>query len=282
MNYYQHHLGDYAKDTSHLTMLEHGAYRLLLDRHYGSEQGIPEDQAYRVSHARTRDERLAVDAVLKEFFVLNDGLWINKRAALEIQIAQSKISASKANGKKGGRPCESGMPKTKPKKEPDGLSMGFDNRLENNLHQPPTTNNQTPSRSAPLSDADLDLSKPSTAGAVCVSLRALGIKGINQMHPDFLQLLTDGAMLEEFIEAGRAATAKGAGFGYVVAIVKGRREQLREAMEKKAVEVAIPPGPWFSSPEGIRAKALELGLTQGKTESSRDFMRRLNDENVKK
>ncbi len=30
MNYYERHLGDYAKDTAHLTMIEHGAYTLLL------------------------------------------------------------------------------------------------------------------------------------------------------------------------------------------------------------------------------------------------------------
>ncbi|MCL2656836.1 MAG: DUF1376 domain-containing protein [Betaproteobacteria bacterium] len=84
MNYYEHHLGDYAKDTSHLTMLEHGAYRLLLDRCYGTEQGIPADQAHRVARARTREEKAAVDAILDEFFTLKDGVWVNARAEEEI------------------------------------------------------------------------------------------------------------------------------------------------------------------------------------------------------
>ena len=48
MNYYERHLGDYAKDTAHLTMIEHGAYSLLLDRYYGTEQGIPADQRARI------------------------------------------------------------------------------------------------------------------------------------------------------------------------------------------------------------------------------------------
>ena len=30
MNYYERHLGDYARDTAHLSMMEHGAYGLLL------------------------------------------------------------------------------------------------------------------------------------------------------------------------------------------------------------------------------------------------------------
>ena len=31
MNYYERHLGDYARDAGHLSMLEHGAYALLLN-----------------------------------------------------------------------------------------------------------------------------------------------------------------------------------------------------------------------------------------------------------
>lgn len=90
MNYYEHHLGDYAKDTAHLTMLEHGAYRLLLDRYYGTEQGIPADQAHRIARARSRDEKAAVDAVLGEFFFLDDGLWKNNRAEDEIKKFSDK------------------------------------------------------------------------------------------------------------------------------------------------------------------------------------------------
>ena len=85
MNYYEHHLGDYAKDTAHLSMLEHGAYRLLLDRYYSTEAGIPADQAHRVTRARTREEKQAVDTVLNEFFRIVDGIWINQRAEEEIE-----------------------------------------------------------------------------------------------------------------------------------------------------------------------------------------------------
>ena len=95
MNYYERHLGDYAKDTAHLTMIEHGAYSLLLDRYYGTEQGIPADQAHRVARARTREEKQAVDAVLGEFFTLVDGIWINQRAEEEIRRERKKRAALK-------------------------------------------------------------------------------------------------------------------------------------------------------------------------------------------
>ena len=43
MNYYKRHIGDYAAATRHLSMLEHGAYTMLLDVYYTSEQPLPAD-----------------------------------------------------------------------------------------------------------------------------------------------------------------------------------------------------------------------------------------------
>ncbi len=104
MNYYQRHIGDYAKDTGHLSMLEHGAYTILLDRYYSTETGIPEDQAYRVCRARTLPEKQAVDVVLSEFFHLVDGKWTNRRADEEIARMREQAKKSQDNGRLGGRP----------------------------------------------------------------------------------------------------------------------------------------------------------------------------------
>lgn len=104
MNYYERHLGDYARDTGHLSVLEHGIYTLLLDRYYATEQGIPADQAHRLARARTESERESVDAVLSEFFTLTDGVWINRRVEEELAKANARINAARENGKKGGNP----------------------------------------------------------------------------------------------------------------------------------------------------------------------------------
>ena len=45
MNYYKRHIGDYLKDTAHLSLLEHGVYARLLDVYYTRETAIPDDQA---------------------------------------------------------------------------------------------------------------------------------------------------------------------------------------------------------------------------------------------
>lgn len=102
MNYYERHLGDYAKDTLHLSMLEHGAYTLLMDRYYSTERGIPADQVYRVALARSKDEKAAVDTVLTEFFTLNDGVFTKGRIEEEIEkylSGEPEREAKKANEK---------------------------------------------------------------------------------------------------------------------------------------------------------------------------------------
>lgn len=118
-------------------MLEHGAYTLLLDRYYTTERGIPEDQAHRVCRARTRDEKEAVDTVLREFFNLADGVWVNGRAEREITKMQAKVKAAQENGRRGGRPRQT-------QQEPTGLSAGSDSVTQQKAHQSPDTSNQSP------------------------------------------------------------------------------------------------------------------------------------------
>jgi uncharacterized protein YdaU (DUF1376 family) len=72
VNYYERHIGDYLKDTAHLSLLEHGVYSRLLDVYYTRENAIPSDQAARLIGARSKDEREAMQAVLAEFFALDN------------------------------------------------------------------------------------------------------------------------------------------------------------------------------------------------------------------
>jgi uncharacterized protein YdaU (DUF1376 family) len=135
INYYERHLGDYAKDAGHLSMLEHGAYTLLLDRYYTTEQPIPADQAHRVCRARTREERAAVDAVLAEFFVLDGAVYRNGRANREITKMQAKVKAAQENGKLGGRPKRTD-------EKPGGFPLGSESVTQQKALQSPVTSNQ--------------------------------------------------------------------------------------------------------------------------------------------
>jgi uncharacterized protein YdaU (DUF1376 family) len=82
MNYYEHHIGDYAQATAHLSLLEDGVYSRLIRKYYASEKPFLNDvkAVARLVGARTDEEREAVEVVLNEFFILEaDGCWHNKR-----------------------------------------------------------------------------------------------------------------------------------------------------------------------------------------------------------
>ena len=107
MNFYKHFIGDYARDTAHLAMLEHGAYRLMLDHYYATGKSLPADKAmlYRICKASTKAERTAVDLVAEQFFPVNgDGTRHNHRADKELGQWESQATVNRMLGKLGGRP----------------------------------------------------------------------------------------------------------------------------------------------------------------------------------
>ena len=60
MNYYERHIGDYLKDTAHLSLLEHGVYGRMLDVYYTREAAIPAGQVERLIGVRSKEEREAL------------------------------------------------------------------------------------------------------------------------------------------------------------------------------------------------------------------------------
>lgn len=97
MNYYEHHLGDYAKDAAHLSLIEDGAYRRLLDAYYTREAPLPGDvrQCCKLARANARPERDAVKYVLDEFFDLREDGYHQNRADAEIARFQAKSEKAK-------------------------------------------------------------------------------------------------------------------------------------------------------------------------------------------
>jgi len=106
MRHYAHNIGDYAAATRHLSMIEDGAYRRLLDRYYQEERPLPPDvtKIYRLVGAKTRPEQAAVLRVLEEFFKADASGYHQKRADTEIAAFSEKVKIARANGTKGGRP----------------------------------------------------------------------------------------------------------------------------------------------------------------------------------
>jgi uncharacterized protein YdaU (DUF1376 family) len=95
MNYYNRHIGDYLKDTSHLTLLEHGIYTRLMDVYYVRESALPQDQIARLVGARTNEELASLQSVLTEFFELVSGSWVQHRCEKEIEAYSDKSIKAK-------------------------------------------------------------------------------------------------------------------------------------------------------------------------------------------
>jgi len=95
MHYYKRNLGDYAKKTGRLSMLQHGAYNLLIDTCYDRERFPTLDDAIEWTWASTKDEIEAVEFVLRRFFVLQDGVYVQTRIQDEIAEYHAKASTNK-------------------------------------------------------------------------------------------------------------------------------------------------------------------------------------------
>ena len=101
MNYYEHHLGDYLRDTAHLSMLEDGAYRRLLDAYYIRERALPVElrEVWRLVRAQSKQDKEAVEVVLQEFFEKTSEGWIHKRCESEIErYRESQVDRESAKG----------------------------------------------------------------------------------------------------------------------------------------------------------------------------------------
>jgi uncharacterized protein YdaU (DUF1376 family) len=99
MHYFQHNIADYRKDTMHLSLLEHGVYRQLLDQYYLQEGALPldQDRICRLINAKTLEEKEAVFHVLQDFFIKNDAGYVHKRCDLVINEYNKKsLTASKS------------------------------------------------------------------------------------------------------------------------------------------------------------------------------------------
>ena len=102
MDWYKRWIGDYARDTSRLSITEHGAYCLMLDEFYSSEEPLPEDrdELYIIMRAIKPQDRVAIDKVLAKYWVLEEGGYINNKALKVMRNAQEYSTAQSARAKK--------------------------------------------------------------------------------------------------------------------------------------------------------------------------------------
>ncbi|WP_179989839.1 YdaU family protein [Acinetobacter sp. YH1901141] len=95
MHYYKRNIGDYAKKAGRLSMLEHGAYTLLMDAIYDRETFPTLEEALDWAWARDEAEVAAVKFVLSKFFELReDGRFVQNRIQEELDSYKYKAETN--------------------------------------------------------------------------------------------------------------------------------------------------------------------------------------------
>lgn len=164
MNYYKFHIGDYRRDTAHLSLLEHGVYRQLLDLYYLQGGPIPKETQWVIRRlsAKTQEEASAIQMVLNDFFELREDGYHHARCDHELAVYTQKSDRNAANGKHGGRPAKSGGTRAKTQtvseNNPDESESEAKKTLTIN-HKPITNNKKEIQKKNDITDL-LDLGVP--------------------------------------------------------------------------------------------------------------------------
>lgn len=264
MNWYEHHIGDYDKNTSHLTACEDGIYSRMIRRYYDKETPLPADvnEVKRLVRARARDERAAVDAVLREFFTLEEDGWHHK--TIDEAIAAYKAGEPERDAKKKNEDTRLArhraeraalfalinaagehLPYNAPMAEVRALAKKVQESAtatatDGETATPPATAPATPATATqppptithpPEEEKEkrAQPAQPTPAGRVGMALKQVGVSLVhcNLSDPVFLALLEQGATPEEFAGLAREALDSGIErpWPWVLKVLPGRREK---------------------------------------------------------
>lgn len=86
-------------------------------------------------------------------------------------------------------------------------------------------------RDGPADAEDPEPAARTPAGEICFALRRAGIASVQPSHPLLLALIEAGAEPSEFLAAVPDAQSRSNGFAYLLAVVRGRREDAARAAQ---------------------------------------------------
>lgn len=147
MHYYKFNIADYRKDTGHLSTIEHGIFRQLIDWYYLDEQPISlETQVVSRRLRLGSNDLIFLENVLSDFFQKTAKGYVHKRIEFEIREYHEQAEKNKANGKRGGRP-----------KKTQSVISGLPNESQNNPNQEPITINHKPKKETAIAVCPLNV-----------------------------------------------------------------------------------------------------------------------------
>ncbi len=262
MNYFELYPGDYLRDTTRLTLVEHGAYLRLLLAYYGEEEPLPADfpELYLIAGAHSATEKEAVRKVAEKHFPVGpDGLRHNKKADEIIAQAKARMEAApdkKANEAERQRRHRERRAELFEQLRAVGIvppmktttaelerlvtqhvtrDNGRDERdASRDGHAPVTrhitaTRPQTPDPTYPSgNNASTGGSEgaPNPAGLACRLMRQAGCTGTNPAHPELIAALAAGVAPETLAATAAEAIADGKAKPFAWACVTARSRHL--------------------------------------------------------
>ena len=156
LHFYQHHIGDFIRDTSRLSDQQAMAYLRLLWMYYDTEKPLPDDAATLAFKIGSNES--TVRLLLSSFFSLDSGVWRHGRCDEEIKKYHDYIEAQRERGKLGGRPKQSkGKPTALPRE-----TQGFTTDKPEESHGKPGVN---PNRK-PLTENQINNPLPPSGAVV--------------------------------------------------------------------------------------------------------------------
>ena len=141
MHYYQHHIGDFIKDTSFLTNEEIGIYLKLIWLYYDTEKPLPNNLFQLGMKTGSRDDQVNLEGLLGMFFVLDmeNQCWHHTRCDKEIAHYKQQLTTASKAGK-------ASALKRAMSKSPTGVEQALDERSTEvqptNNHEPITINHK--------------------------------------------------------------------------------------------------------------------------------------------
>lgn len=152
MHYYQHHIGDFIRDTSRLSDDQCMAYLRMIWLYYESEQPLPNNP--RLIAFRVGSSEDVVSLILESFFRLEDDDWKHTRCESEMAEYKAICERNRLNGKSGGRP-------KKTQSVSSGFPVGTQSEPIRNPNHKPVTSNQEPNNPPPTPQKGEEPAKPS-------------------------------------------------------------------------------------------------------------------------
>lgn len=215
--------GDYLRDTGDLSLVEHGAYRVLLDHYYSTDGRLRADQAalFRICRAMTEEEQAAVGKVVRLFFTVDSEGWLKNKKADKVMTEAAEFIASKRDA---GRRGAARRWHSTPNGTANGAANGTPNSTANSktIASTPTTNTK---------EGGQQTARPDLEFIFREGVDSLLAGGLNEREARAVL----GKMVKDFGES-ETATALQAAIGkadvktYALAILTKKR---REAKEQK-------------------------------------------------